>query len=74
MLLRAEDEGKFSAQIDEDGAEFWASYRMDGRVKGQPMTQSDRRMFASELEARMWLIGEAEKRGFKGFEPKTKAA
>jgi hypothetical protein len=35
--------------------------------------QSDKRMFASEQEARTWLVGEAEERGFKDFEPEVHA-
>jgi len=72
MLLRAEDNARFSAHIEQNGAEFWASYRIDGRLKGEPVSQSDRRMFASELEASNWLVGEAEKRGFHDFEPELR--
>jgi hypothetical protein len=72
MLLRAEDDTRFNGHIEQDGAEIWASYRIDGRVKGEPVSQSDRRMFASELEARNWLVGEAEKRGFHDFEPELR--
>jgi hypothetical protein len=30
-------------------------------------------MFASEQEARTWLMGEAEQRGFNDFEPEVHA-
>ena len=72
MLLRSEDDATFSASIEPEGANVWAAYRVDGRVKGEPMTQSDRRMFASEQEARMWLVGEAEKRGFHDVQPEKR--
>ena len=52
---------------------MWASYRIEGRVEGKPVVQSDKRMFASEQEARTWLMGEAEERGFKNFEPEVHA-
>jgi hypothetical protein len=71
MLLRAEDQAKFQGQIDDKGATVWASYRIEGRVEGKPVVQSDKRMFASEQEARTWLVGEAEERGFKDFEPEV---
>lgn len=51
---------------------IWASYSIEGRVNDKPTTQSDKRMFASEVEARNWLIGEAEERGFHGFEPEVR--
>ena len=73
MLLRAEDQAKFRAQIEEDGAEIWASYSIEGRVAGKPMTQGDKQMFASEQEARTWVTGEAEKRGFHDVEPEVRA-
>jgi hypothetical protein len=38
------------------------------------MTQSDKQLFASEVEARSWLIGEADKRGFRDFEPAVENA
>ena len=74
MLLKAEDQGKFRATITKDDSKVWASYSIDGRVNGAPMTQSDKQLFASELEARSWLIGEAEKRGFADFEPAVENA
>ena len=74
MLLRAEDHATFKPDIEQDGAEFWASYRVEGRVNGQPMTQTDRRMFASEQEARTWLVGEAERRGFRAVESGKRTA
>jgi hypothetical protein len=58
---------------DRKGATVWASYRIEGRVEGKPVVQSDKRMFASEQEARTWLVGEAEERGFKDFEPEVHA-
>ena len=51
MLLRAEDQAKFQGRIDDKGATVWASYRIEGRVEGKPVVQSDKRMFASEQEA-----------------------
>src|SRR4029078_5851867 len=71
MLVRAEDQAKFEGRIDDKGATVWASYRIEGRVEGKPVVQSDKQMFASEQEARTWLIGEAEERGFKDFEPEV---
>jgi hypothetical protein len=69
MLLKAEDDATFRARISQKDSEVWASYSVDGRVKGEPVKQADRRMFASEQEARSWLIGEAELRGFGSVEP-----
>jgi hypothetical protein len=69
MLLKAEDQGKFRARIVKDDSKVWASYSIEGRVNDAPMTQSDKQLFASELEARSWLTGEAEKRGFTDVEP-----
>jgi hypothetical protein len=71
VLLRAEDRATFQGQIEEDGGTVWASYRIEGRIGGEPVVQSDRRMFASKQEARTWLIGEAEERGFNDFEPEV---
>ena len=48
MLLRAEDQAKFQGRIDDKGATVWASYRIEGRVEGKPVVQSDKRMFSSE--------------------------
>jgi hypothetical protein len=62
-----------SRPIDDKGATVWASYRIEGRVEGKPVVQSDKRMFASEQEARTWLMGEAEQRGFNDFEPEVHA-
>ena len=57
MLLRAEDQAKFHGRIDDKGATVWASYRIEGRVEGKPDVQSDKRMFASEQEARTgWWV------------------
>ena len=71
MLLKAEDNATFRARISQQDSEIWASYSVVGRVKGEPVTQANRRMFASELEARSWLIGEAEMRGFGSVEPEN---
>jgi hypothetical protein len=68
MLLRAEDKAKFDACIEKEDSKVWASYSITGTVKGEAATQSDKRLFASEVEARGWLIGEAELRGFPNFE------
>ena len=73
MLLRAEDHAQFRAQIVEEGPKIWASYWIEGVVRNAPMAQSDKRMFASEQEARFWLTGEAEKRGFHDVEPEVRA-
>ena len=72
MLLRAEDQATFQGRIEEDGGTVWASYRIEGQVNGEPVVQSDKRMFASEQEARTWLVGEADERGFDGFEPEVR--
>ena len=74
MLLRSEDNAEFRAQIEKAADKIWASYSIKGRVNDKPVTQSDKRMFASEQEARTWLIGEAEERGFHGFEPEVRAS
>jgi len=42
MLLRAEDQAKFQGRIDDKGATVWASYRIEGRVEGKPVVQSDK--------------------------------
>ena len=44
----------------------WRVVLTASRVK-----QSDERMFASEQEARSWLVGEAELRGFGSVEPEV---
>ena len=44
MLLRAEDQAEFQGRIDDKGATVWASYRIEGRVEGKPVVQSDKRM------------------------------
>jgi hypothetical protein len=72
MLLRAEDQADFRGQIEQSGAQVWASYSVEGKVNSQPVRQGDKRMFASEQEARSWLIGEAEERGFHSFEPEVR--
>lgn len=74
MLLRSEDQGKFRAQIERAGPEVWASYSIEGLVNGEAMRQSDKQMFASEEEARNWLVGEGEKRGFHNIEPEIQVA
>jgi hypothetical protein len=68
MLLRAEDKGTFKSRIERSGPEVLASYSVDGKVNGEAMTQSDKRTFASEQEARNWLVGEADQRGFPDVE------
>jgi len=72
MLLRSEDNAQFRGQIERAADKIWASYSIQGRVDDKPIMQSDKRMFASEVEARTWLIGEAEERGFHGFEPEVR--
>ena len=72
MLLRAEDRAKFEGRIEADGGTVWASYRIEGQVNGESVVQSDKRMFASEQEARTWLVGEADERGFEDFEPEIR--
>jgi hypothetical protein len=69
MLLKAEDNATFRSSITPKDAEVWASYSVEGRVDGKPVKQGEERMFASEQEARSWLIGEAEQRGFGSVEP-----
>ena len=68
MLLTADDHATFTARILQDGSRIWASYVVEGRIKGDPVQQSDKRMFASEQEARSWLLGEGEQRGFRDVE------
>lgn len=74
MLLRSEDKADFRAQIEVAADKIWASYSIEGRVNDEAVKQSDKRMFASEQEARMWLIGEAEQCGFHDFEPEVRAS
>jgi hypothetical protein len=74
MLLRSEDNAKFRAEIEVAADKIWASYSIEGRVNEKPVKQADRRMFASEQEARTWLLGEAEERGFHDFEPEVRAS
>jgi hypothetical protein len=69
MLLKAEDGGKFHAQIERDGGQVWASYSIMGSIGTQPIHQGDKRLFASEHDARAWLTAEASKRGFDEREP-----
>ena len=64
MILTAGDNATFSARIVEDDSRIWASYEVEGRLTGDPVRQSGKRMFASEQEARAWLLGEGEHRGF----------
>lgn len=72
MLLKAEDGGEFHAQIERDGGgQVWASYSVMGAVGRQNMHQGDKRLFASEHDARAWLIAEADKRGFENEEPRV---
>jgi hypothetical protein len=72
MLLKAEDKATFLSEITQSDSEVWASYSVEGRVNGEPIQQRDRRMFASEEEARSWLIGEAQLRGFGSVEPEIR--
>ena len=72
MLLKAEDNATFRSSITQKEVEVWARYSVEGRVNGQPIEQGDERMFASEQEARSWLIGEAEQRGFGSVEPELR--
>lgn len=74
MLLTAEDQAKFRALIEHQGAKVCATYWVEGQLAGQPITQSDKRLFASTQEARVWLIGEADRRGFKDCEPEDRTA
>ena len=74
MLVRSEDKANFRAQIEVAADKIWASYSIEGQVNNAPVKQSDKRMFASEQEARTWLIGEAEERGFPDFEPEVRAS
>ena len=71
MLLKAEDSATFHSSITQQNAEVWASYSVEGRVNGESVKQGDNRMFASEQEARIWLVGEAERRGFGSVEPEV---
>jgi hypothetical protein len=71
MLLKAEDNATFHSSITHKNAEVWASYFVEGRVNGEPVKQGDDRMFASDQEARSWLVGEAELRGFGSVEPEV---
>lgn len=71
MLLKAEDNATFRSSITQKEVEVWARYSVEGRVNGAPIKQGDERMFASEQEARSWLIGEAEQRGFGSVEPEV---
>jgi hypothetical protein len=74
MLLKAEDKAKFRARIDHEGGKVWATYTVEGRVNDAPVTQTDKRLFASTQEARMWLLGEAQERGFSDCEPEDRTA
>jgi hypothetical protein len=67
MLLKAEDDATFRSSITQKDVEVWASYSVEGRVNGEAVKQ----MFASEQEARSWLVGEAELRGFGSVEPEV---
>jgi hypothetical protein len=71
MLLKAEDDATFRSSITQKDVEVWASYSVEGRVNGEAVKQADKRMFASEQEARSWLVGEAELRGFGSVEPEV---
>jgi hypothetical protein len=71
MLLKAEDNASFRSSIIQEDDEVRALYSVKGRVNGEPVEQGDERMFASEQEARSWLVGEAEQRGFGSVEPEV---
>jgi hypothetical protein len=71
MLLKAEDNANFRSIITQKEVEVWASYSVEGCINGQSVKQGDEQMFASEQEARSWLIGEAERRGFGSVEPEV---
>lgn len=71
MLLKAEDNATFRSSIVQKDVEVWASYAVEGHVNGEPVKQGDQRMFASEQEARSWLLGEAALRGFGSVEPEV---
>jgi hypothetical protein len=72
MLLKAEDGGEFHAKIERDGGgQVWASYSIQGAVGREKLQQGDKRLFASEHDARAWLVGEARQRGFENEEPRT---
>jgi hypothetical protein len=74
MLVRSEDKANFRGQIEVAADRIWASYSIEGRVNDEPVKQSDKHMFASEQEARMWLVGEAEQRGFHDFKPEMRTS
>lgn len=71
MLLKAEDKATFHSRISHKDAEVWANYSVEGEVNGAPVKQGDKRMFASEQEARSWLLSEADLRGFGSVEPEV---
>ena len=71
MLLKAEDNATFRSSITQEDVDVWARYSVEGRVNGEPVRQGDERKFASEQEARSWLVGEAEMRGFGSIEPEV---
>ncbi len=72
MLVRSEDKANFRGEIEVAADKIWASYSIEGQVNGDAVKQADKRMLAFEQEARMWLVGEAEHRGFHGFKPETR--
>jgi hypothetical protein len=71
MLLKAEDNATFRSSITQKDVEVWACYSVEGRFNGEAIKQGDERMFASAQEARSWLVGEAELRGFGSVEPEV---
>jgi hypothetical protein len=71
MLLKAEDNATFRSSITQKDVEVWACYSVVGRFNGEEIKQGDERMFASAQEARSWLVGEAELRGFGSVEPEV---
>jgi hypothetical protein len=75
MLLKAEDDATFRSSITQKdaskGCRGVGCYSVEGRFNGEAIKQGDERMFASAQEARSWLVGEAELRGFGSVEPKV---
>ena len=69
----AEDQAKFQGRIDDKGRRSGPPIASKAASRENPVVQSDKQMFASEQEARTWLVGEAEERGFKDFEPEVHA-
>jgi len=55
MLLRQKTR-EVSQRVSSRTIPRWASYSIEGRLNGAPMTQSDKQLFALELEARSCLL------------------